>query len=101
MAAPISSIGAGGSSLPALTPGSATRIHDGAPFKDFLLGSLNEVNASQQQASAMVEQLYTGGDVNPAEVMVGVQKADMALRLLLQVRNKLLAAYDEIKNIRV
>ena len=80
---------------------STSRPSDGAAFKDFLLGSLNEVNASQQQASAMVEQLYTGGDVNPAEVMVGVQKADMALRLLLQVRNKLLAAYDEIKNIRV
>ena len=80
---------------------STSRPSDGAAFKDFLLGSLNEVNASQQQAGAMVEQLYTGGDVNPAEVMVSVQKADMAFRLLLQVRNKLLAAYDEIKNIRV
>ena len=80
---------------------STSRPSEGAAFKDFLLGSLNEVNASQQQAGAMVEQLYTGGDVNPAEVMVSVQKADMAFRLLLQVRNKLLAAYDEIKNIRV
>jgi flagellar hook-basal body complex protein FliE len=70
-------------------------------FKDFLLGSLHEVNSSQQQSAAMVEQLYTGGDVNPAEVMVSVQKADMAFRLLLQIRNKLLAAYEEVKNIRV
>jgi flagellar hook-basal body complex protein FliE len=74
---------------------------DGAAFKDFLLGSLQEVNASQQQANALVERLYTGDDVNPAEVMVSVQKADMAFRLLLQIRNKLLAAYEEVKNIRV
>jgi flagellar hook-basal body complex protein FliE len=78
-----------------------SRSTDGAAFKDFLLGPLSEVNTSQQQAAAMVEQLYTGGDVNPAEVMVSVQKADMAFRLLLQLRNKLLAAYEEVKNIRV
>jgi flagellar hook-basal body complex protein FliE len=97
---PISSVATG----PSTAPLSASRVDsapDGGAFKDFLLGSLKEVNTSQQQAAGMVEQLYTGGDVNPAEVMVSVQKADMAFRLLLQVRNKLLAAYEEIKNIRV
>jgi flagellar hook-basal body complex protein FliE len=98
---PISSVT---TASPSMAPLSASRVghaSDGAAFKDFLLGSLQEVNASQQQANALVERLYTGDDVNPAEVMVSVQKADMAFRLLLQIRNKLLAAYEEVKNIRV
>ncbi len=98
---PISSVTAANPSMVAFSTGRTDRPSDGAAFKDFFLGSLKEVNASQQHSNALVEQLYTGGDVNPAEVMVSVQKADMAFRLLLQVRNKLLAAYEEVKNIRV
>src|SRR5687768_8605944 len=98
---PISSVTSASPSLAAFPAARAERPSDGAAFKDFLLGSLNEVNASQQQSHALIEQLYTGGSVNPAEVMVSVQKADMAFRLLLQIRNKLLQAYDEVKNIRV
>jgi flagellar hook-basal body complex protein FliE len=98
---PISSVTATSPSMAAFSASRTDRAPDGAAFKDFLLGSLSEANTSQQQANALIEQLYTGGDVNPAEVMVSVQKADMAFRLLLQVRNKLLQAYDEVKNIRV
>jgi len=55
----------------------------------------------QQSADRAVEQLATGGDVTPAEVMTAVQKADIAFRMMMQVRNKLVQAYDEVKNIRV
>ncbi len=47
------------------------------------------------------ENLFTGGDANPAEVLTAVQKADMAFRMMMQIRNKLTAAYDEIKNVRI
>jgi flagellar hook-basal body complex protein FliE len=70
-------------------------------FKDFLLDSLREVNAMQQQADRAVETLATGGEVNPAEVLTTVQKADLAFKMMLQIRNKLVQAYDEVKNIRV
>lgn len=73
----------------------------GASFKDFLLDSIKEVNSMQQQADHAVEALATGGDVSPAEVLTAVQKADLAFRMMMQIRNKLVAAYDEIKNIRV
>jgi flagellar hook-basal body complex protein FliE len=98
---PVSSVTPSASPIAPWTLRNGAGSQGSSPFKDFLLGSLGEVNTSQQQARAMVEQLYTGGEVNPAEVMVAVQKADMAFRLLLQVRNKLLQAYDEVKNIRV
>jgi flagellar hook-basal body complex protein FliE len=74
---------------------------EGPAFKDFLLDSLREVNSMQQQADKAVETLATGGEINPAEVLTTVQKADIAFRMMMQIRNKLVQAYDEVKNIRV
>jgi len=74
----------------------------GSPsFKDFLLESISEVNSMQQAADQAVEKLVTGGEVNPAEVLTAVQKADIAFRMLLQVRNKIVDAYQEVQAIRV
>jgi flagellar hook-basal body complex protein FliE len=74
---------------------------DDKSFKNILLDSIHDVNALQQDADRAVEGLFTGEDVNPAEVLTAVQKADLAFRMMMQVRNKLVAAYDEVKNIRI
>lgn len=63
--------------------------------------SVSEVNSLQNQATESVHELLTGGDVQPAEVFSSVQKADMAFRMLLQVRNKLMQAYEEVNAIRI
>lgn len=70
-------------------------------FKDYLLQSLQEVNTMQQAADRAVEQLATGGDVNPAEVLTAVQKADIAFKMMMQIRNKMVQAYQDVQNIRV
>ncbi len=70
-------------------------------FKGLLMESIGHVNDMQQQADKNVETLMTGGDINPAEVLASVQKADMTFRLMTQVRNKLLQAYQEVKDIRI
>ena len=70
-------------------------------FKNLLLEGLDQVNSMQQNADVAVEQLITGGDANPAEVLTAVQKADMAFRMMMQLRNKLVQAYQEIKEIRI
>jgi flagellar hook-basal body complex protein FliE len=74
---------------------------EGKSFKNVLIDSINDVNSLQQDADRAVEGLFTGEDVNPAEVLTAVQKADLAFRMMMQVRNKLIAAYDEVKNIRI
>jgi flagellar hook-basal body complex protein FliE len=74
---------------------------EGKSFKNVLIDSINDVNALQQDADRAVEGLFTGEDVNPAEVLTAVQKADLAFRMMMQIRNKLVAAYDEVKNIRI
>jgi flagellar hook-basal body complex protein FliE len=67
-----------------------------------LLGQgVAEVNSLQNQSTQSVQEMLTGGDVQPAEVFASVQKADMAFRMLLQVRNKLMQAYEEVNQIRI
>jgi flagellar hook-basal body complex protein FliE len=55
----------------------------------------------QQEADRAVERLMLGEEVTPAEVLTAVQKADIAFKLMMQIRNKLIQAYQEIQNIRV
>lgn len=78
-------------------PGAA----DGSSFKNMLVDSLKQVNSMQQEANQAVENLMTGGNANPAEVLTAVQKADLAFRMMMQVRNKLVAAYQEIKDVKI
>jgi flagellar hook-basal body complex protein FliE len=73
----------------------------GTSFKDVLVDSIQQVNSMQLQADQAVETMFSGGDVNPAEVLTAVQKADLAFRLTMQMRNKLMDVYQEIKDIRI
>jgi flagellar hook-basal body complex protein FliE len=66
---------------------------------NILLEALDQVNSMQHQADQAVQQLVTGGDANPAEVLTSLQKADMSFKLMLQIRNKLVQAYQEVNNI--
>ena len=74
---------------------------EGHSFKDLLINSIDQVNSMQLEADKAVEALFTGGDVNPAEVLTAVQKADLAFRLTMQMRNKLMDVYREIQDIRI
>ena len=71
------------------------------PFKDLLLGSIHEVNMMQQNADFAVEKLMTGGEIGTAEVLTAMQKADIAFKMMMQIRNKLIGAWQEIQNMRV
>ncbi len=97
---PIQGINPTAASLPPLTLDGG-QAADGPSFKDFMLEALDHVNSMQQDADKAVQELATGGDVNPAEVLTAVQKADMTFRMMLQVRNKLVQAYQEVREIRI
>src|SRR5262245_61730978 len=86
---------------PSLAGQSAAGGAGSQPFKNILLEALNQVNTMQSQANEAVQQLVTGGDVNPAEVLTTLQKADISFRMMLQIRNKLVQAYQEVNNIRI
>ena len=70
-------------------------------FAQMLVGEVRGVNAMQHDADTNVHELLTGGDISEAEVLTSIQKADLAFRMLLQVRNKLMDAYREIQQIQI
>ncbi len=72
----------------------------GADFKDVLLKNIEKVNSLQQEAATATED-YFSGDGNVSEVMMATKKAEVAFQMLLQVRNKMVDAYEEIKQLRV
>ena len=94
-----------GLQLPQLSSGwlqtGANATGDNSTFKDMLVNAIKEVNTMQQDADKLVETWATGGDVNSAEVLTAVQKADLTFRMMMQVRNKMVQAFDELRNIRI
>lgn len=86
--------------LPGATSAGASES-SGSSFQDLLLDSIDQVNSMQQDADRAVETIATGGDITPAEVLTAVQKADMAFRVMMQMRTKLLQAFQEVQNLRV
>jgi flagellar hook-basal body complex protein FliE len=98
-ASTIQPIGVGSSTSAGPTTG--MQAPEGPSFKDTLLKSIQDVDSLQKQANNAVEQMATGGNVTPAEVLSAVQKADIAFRLMMQIRNKLVQAYQDVQQIRV
>ncbi|MEJ2326383.1 MAG: flagellar hook-basal body complex protein FliE [Chromatiaceae bacterium] len=91
--------------LAAQAEGQAAPTPAGAGTADFsalLKDSLDQVNASQQNANR-VGNAFELGDPNlsVADVMIAVQKANLELQAATQVRNKLVAAYQEIMSMQV
>jgi len=102
MADPLGLIGNSGSIQPHSIAKPKNNGPDGqADFKDVLMKNIEQVNRLQQDAEMAIEDLTAGKRDDVANVMIAKQKADMAFNMLLQVRNKLMDAYTEIKDIRV
>lgn len=73
----------------------------GKDFRSILVDSLAEVDRLQREADEGVQKLMTGETNNVTEVFSAVNKAGIAFDLLMEVRNKLTQAYDEIQQMRV
>src|SRR5688572_26484457 len=83
-------------------PANSRPLAHGQPaFKDVLLDTLKEVNAMQQDANRAVEDLTSGKRNDLESVVIATNKADTAFRMLQQVRNRMMEAYEEIKQMRV
>jgi flagellar hook-basal body complex protein FliE len=70
-------------------------------FSDLLMQQLGQVNALDQSAQSAVERSLSGGNVSQVEVLTEMKKADLALRMMIQVHNKIFDAYNEIKQMQM
>jgi len=85
---------------PALEP----KGRSGALKSDFsthLTNAMGEVNDLQQQANHAIQQLVGEGKGDLQDTMIAVEKADVSFRLMMQIRNKVLEAYQEIVRMQV
>jgi flagellar hook-basal body complex protein FliE len=67
-----------------------------APFADLLTDAVGEVQHLEVQAKSAIEGLISGRGVDVHEAMIAAQKAGMGFELMLAVRNKALAAYQQV-----
>jgi flagellar hook-basal body complex protein FliE len=89
---------------PTMPANGATERASSAPapdFKQFLREQIDHVNRLQSDATTAVEDLATGRRDDLETVIMATRKAGIAFDMLLAVRNKVMEAYDEIKQIRV
>ncbi len=62
---------------------------------------LQEVNQQQLQAEAKQVELMTSENKDIHRTMIALEKADISMRLMLQIRNKLVGAYEEVMRMQV
>ena len=65
-------------------------------FKDVLKGVLTEFNDLQLKADDKIEKLATGEVKDIHEVLTAVTEADTSFKIMMDIRNKLMAAYNNI-----
>ncbi len=88
-----SGIGAGG------VPGSLGETQ--SSFADTLKTAIGNVNELQKTSDAAMQNLATGRTDNVADVMIAAEKSDIALKLMVQVRNKIIDAYQDVMKMQV
>lgn len=74
---------------------------DGVTFSEVFRGSLERVNELQHQADTAIQELVAGRTKNIHETMLAIERADASLKLMMQVRNKVLDAYREIMRMQI
>jgi len=72
-----------------------------ADFATQLRAQLEQVNRMQAEADEGIQNLIAGRNDNITEVLTSARKAEVAFSLLMEIRNKLVDAYTELKQLRV
>lgn len=87
---------------PAAPAAAASGSPAGPDFASVLKSSIDKVNETQAQANQMAEKLAAGdNNQNLHEVMIALQTASVSFQEMVQVRNKLVTAYQDVMNIQV
>lgn len=72
-----------------------------ANFKDLLKKALNDLNASQVGANDSIKNIASGGTDNLHDVIISMEKASISLQYAIQIRNKMLEAYQSVIQMQI
>lgn len=70
-------------------------------FADTLIQAIGKVDELQKTADKSMQNLATGRSDNIADVMIAAEKAEIGLKVMVQVRNKIIDAYQEMMRMQV
>ncbi|PKO59132.1 MAG: flagellar hook-basal body complex protein FliE [Betaproteobacteria bacterium HGW-Betaproteobacteria-19] len=83
-------------------PVQGEEVAGGVNFADVLNNTLKDVSAASKDARSMAQDFSAGDpNVNLQDVMVNLQKASLSFQQMVQVRNRLVSAYQDIMNMPV
>jgi flagellar hook-basal body complex protein FliE len=97
MADPISSVRA--AAAPSIEAGKSAAGKEWG-FSETLRGAMDQVNQLQGAADTKVAAMLDGTGMDVHSAMIAVEKADLSFQLMMQVRNKIVAAYQEISRMQ-
>lgn len=70
-------------------------------FQNSLADSISQVNELQNKAQTAMENLAAGKSQNLHETMIAIEQAEIAFKMMAQVRNKIITAYNEIQRFQL
>ncbi len=76
-------------------------VEEGKSFGAFLEGSISEVNKLQHQADQAIQDLAGGNEIDIHNTMIALEKAEVSFKLMMQVRNKIITAYEEVMRMQI
>ncbi|MGE5087463.1 MAG: flagellar hook-basal body complex protein FliE [Bacillota bacterium] len=80
---------------------SSSSAESGKSFADTLKEAVTSVNELQKSSDKFAQNVATGKTDDVAGAMIAAEKADIALRVMVQVRNKIIDAYQEVMKMQV
>jgi flagellar hook-basal body complex protein FliE len=99
MANPIQALSSAQQLAQAAGSSTAGAAGDGSDFLQTLDGMLNQVGTMQTDAQQKVSDLLQSDGQDVHSAMIAVEKADLSFQLMMQVRNKIVQAYQTISQI--
>lgn len=73
----------------------------GKSFSQIMKDQINKTNQLQKEADKVTNRFMAGDQVELHDVMLAMEKADLALQVTMQVRNKVIQAYKEISQMQI
>lgn len=81
--------------------GGPERAPGSSEFKNVLQGAIDQVEQSRSDANQSVQNFLTGDGEDLHSTVLAVQRADLEFDMLMQVRNKVVSAYQEVMRMQI
>ncbi|RZU38503.1 flagellar hook-basal body complex protein FliE [Fluviicoccus keumensis] len=92
--------------MPVLPEAPGISAMDNAPrsvpgFGQLLMSGLHEVDASSRAATSAMTAFAAGEQISPHELVIGMEQARLSMQLAVEVRNRMVEAYQELTRMQI